>query len=119
MAVKRIAAENLIQLAIDAMRADIIPGIPADQRYMAAMIANALEIARRDILSDAESASWSLIDSLYPDGDGTAEQLARDIRAGRVGEGQVPELREKLRAMVVAELKVRNPSFLLARGASI
>jgi hypothetical protein len=114
--VKRIAAETLIELAIDTLRRELQPSVPADKRYTAAMVANALEIARREILADAESAQWELLDAIYDDGEGTLQQLAADIRSGKVSAKTHPDLPDKLRALVVAELKVRNPRFLTSRG---
>jgi hypothetical protein len=116
--VKRIAAETLIELAIDTLRRELQPSVPADKRYTAAMVANALEIARREILADAESAQWDLLDAIYDDGEGTLQQLAADIRSGKVSAKTHPDLPDKLRALVVAELKVRNPRFLTSRGGT-
>ena len=117
MTVKRIAADTLIELCIDTLRRELQPNVPADKRYTAAMVANALEIARREILTDTESALWDLLDAIYDDGEGTLQQLAADIRSGKVSTHTYPELPAKLRALVVAELKVRNPRFLKSRGS--
>jgi hypothetical protein len=114
---KRIAADTLIELAIDTLRRELQPSVPADKRYTAAMVANALEIARREILTDAESAQWDLLDAIYDDGEGTLQQLAADIRSGKVSTDTHPDLPAKLRALVVAELTVRNPRFLKSRGS--
>lgn len=116
MTVERIAAETLIELAIDTLRRELQPIVPDDKRYTAAMVANALEIARREILADAESAQWDLLDAIYHHGEGTLQQFAADIRSGTVSAETHPDLPEKLRALVVAELKVRNPRFLESRG---
>lgn len=115
MAVRRIAAENLIELAVETLRADILASLPADKRYTAAMIINALEIARRDVLADDEAAAWSLLDRLYPDGDGSSALLAADIRAGKIGDATHPTLRADLKSVLIAELRVRNPKFLASR----
>ena len=115
MAVKRIAAETLIELAIDTLRAELYPSLPPEHRYTAAMIANALEIARREILADDETARWRLLDEIYPDGDGDMNQLALDIRSGKVNTTNKPDLHERLRAILVEELRVRNPRFLKSR----
>jgi hypothetical protein len=116
MAVKRISAETLIELAVATLNTELAPHLPAERRYTVAMIANALDIARRDIIADGEAAGWSLLDELYPEGDGTMERLAQDIRGGGVNDVNQPELRKRLHAIVVAELKVRNPKFLARRG---
>lgn len=116
MAVKRISAETLIELVSLTLQTEIMPALPPDRRYTAAMIANALDIARRDIIADGDSALWSLLDALYPEADGTAASLVADIRSGRVSDASQPDLRARLRSVVIAELKVRNPKFLAARG---
>jgi hypothetical protein len=119
MAVKRIAAETLIEVALATLRDQLQPSLPPEQRYAAAMVANALEIARRDILSDGEAAQWDLLDAVYPEGEGTLEQLARDIRSGKISTKTFPALEEKLRALVIDELRVRNPRFLKSRGIAV
>lgn len=116
MAVKRIAAETLIELAVATLREELAPELPAGSRYGAAMVANALEIARREILADGETAHWALLDSIY-EGDGSARQLAADIRSGNISDTSHPDLRQRLRAVVVDELRVRNPRFLASRAS--
>ncbi len=116
---KRLSAETLVALAVETLKAEIVPHLPADKRYAAAMVANALDIARREITTTDDSPLWALLDTTYDDGDGTPQQLATDIRAGAVSEATHPGLGAKLRAIVVAELKVRNPRFLRSRGLKI
>jgi hypothetical protein len=116
---KRLNAETLIALAAETLKAEIVPTLPADKRYAAAMIANALDIARREITTADEAPLWAILDQVYDDGDGTPQQLCEDIRAGTVSEATHPGLGAKLRAVVVAELKVRNPRFLRTRGLKI
>lgn len=112
MAAKSLGADALLDLAAEALKAEIAPALPADKRYLAAMIANALDIARRDIAGEAEEAQFALLDAVYDDGDGTLQRLAKDIRAGTVSDKTHADLRKRLRAQVIAELKVRNPRFL-------
>ena len=116
MAVKRIAAETLIELAIKTLKTELQPALSGDQRYIVAMIANALDIARREIITDGETAHWKLLDDIYPEGEGTMKQLAADIRSGKVNAQANPGLARRLRAVVIEELTVRNPRFLKARG---
>lgn len=115
MAVKRISAESLIELAVGTLRGELQPNLPPEQRYTAAMIANALEIARREILTDGETARWELLDELYPEGDGNMERLAADIRSGTVNAARTPDLHQRLRAILIEELRIRNPRFLKSR----
>ena len=115
MAVKRISAETLIELAVETLRGELQPALPPEQRYTAAMIANALAIARREILVDGETARWELLDAAYPEGDGDMRRLAEDIRSGKLGASRMPDLAVRLRAVVIEELRIRNPRFLKSR----
>src|SRR3989337_1642490 len=112
MKAKRIAAETLIEVAANTVRDELAGSLPADKRYIAAMVAKALEIARREILTDGEGAQWALLDKLYDDGEGTLAQLALDIRSGKFSDKTHPDLAARLRKLVVGELEVRNPGFL-------
>lgn len=117
MAHVKLGAEALLDLVADALKTEIGPALPADKRYLVAMLTNAIEIARRDIGGEAEAAEFALLDVVYDDGDGTLARLAGDIRKGLVGDAQHADLRKRLRAHVVAELKVRNPRHLKALAA--
>ena len=116
MAARGKDAEALLDLAIETLKAEISPALPADKRYAAAMVANALEIARRDVATADDAQDLVLLDAIYEDGDGTLKQLAADIRKGEIGEDKHPDLRIRLRNHLVAELKIRNPRFLKSRG---
>lgn len=118
MAVKRISAEALIELALATVRTELMPALPPDQRYAAAMVAHALEIARREVGTDIETPIWSLLDQLYDSGEGNARKLAADIRSGEVSEVHNPGLGTNLRAVLEAELAISNPRFLAARKAT-
>jgi hypothetical protein len=112
MKAKRIAAETLIDIAAKTVRDELAPGLTPDKRYIAAMVAKALDIARREILTDGESTQWAMLDKLYDDGEGSLKQLAADIRAGKISEKSHPTLATDLRKLLVGELAVRNPQFL-------
>ena len=118
MAVKRISAEALLALAVTTLREEIAPHLPAEQRYAAAMVGKALEIASREIVTDAEAPLWRILDQVYDDGDGSAEQLARDIRLATVSERTRSGLGHELLALLEAELAIVNPRFLAARKPS-
>jgi len=77
---------------------------------------NALEVARRGLADEAEAAAWTLLDSLYDEGEGSLRQLALDIRAGTLAEGKQAGLAAALRTLLIAELRVANPRFLASRG---
>ncbi|MEM1307202.1 MAG: DUF6285 domain-containing protein [Pseudomonadota bacterium] len=116
MTARRIAAETLIDLAIATLETEIRPTLAREQRYAMAMTINALRIARREILTDGETPLWDLLDTVYPDGAGTAAQLADDIAVGEVHDGAPPDLEQRLKDVLIAELRVRNPAFLKSRG---
>jgi hypothetical protein len=116
MTSRRVDPDALLDLAVETLRTTVLPALPPEQRYAGAMIANALEIARRGLPGEAEAAEWALLDDLYDEGEGSLAQLARDIRAGSLPQGKVADLAQQLRTMLVAELRVANPKFLVSRG---
>ena len=110
---KRIGADTLIGLALATLRDEIAPALPPDKRYASAMLANALEIARRDIGNDADTPLWPLLDAIYDEETaGSPRKLAADIRAGTVSEETLPDLGGKLLAVLETELAINNPRFL-------
>ncbi|MGD9805101.1 MAG: DUF6285 domain-containing protein [Hyphomicrobiaceae bacterium] len=113
---RKLGAEALLDLVAEAFKSEITLALPADKRYLAAMIGNAIEISRRELAVEEEALAFRLLDHVYDDGDGTLSQLVRDIRSGAVNDATHPELRARLKAHVTNELKVRNPRFLAARG---
>ncbi len=112
MAVKRISADTLLEVALATLREEIAPGLPADKRYTMAMAANAIEIARRELKADTEAPMWALLDDIYEPGEGSPKQLAAEIRSGVVGDAKVPRLAERLLAVLDAELAIANPRFV-------
>jgi hypothetical protein len=116
MTTRRINADALIDLATEVLRAEVLPALGPQQRYAGAMIANALEIARRSLAEEVEAAEWALLDGIYEEGEGEMSQLARDIRAGTLPKGKDVGFADALRTLLVAELGVRNPRFLASRG---
>jgi len=116
MTTRRIDADALLDLATEMLRAEVLPALPPDQRYAGAMIANALETARRALAEEVEAAEWSLLDGLYDEGEGSMAELARDIRAGALPKGKIADIAGALRTLVIAELRIRSPRFLASRG---
>ncbi|MEM8971662.1 MAG: DUF6285 domain-containing protein [Pseudomonadota bacterium] len=112
----KIAAETLIELAIQTLKTEVRDLVGSDGRYPLAMTVNALETARREIMCEPEAATWALLDELYDDGDGSLKELAKDIRAGTITDETHPQLRERLEKQLIAELEVRNPRALKARA---
>ncbi|CBS88775.1 DUF6285 domain-containing protein [Azospirillum lipoferum] len=113
-------AGDLVAIALRSFRESILPVIPADQRFTALMIANALGVAERELAAggkaDAELADavGKLIDAK---GDLRAllPRLCTDIDAGRFDS---PERQQALRAVLKditrARLAVSNPKRLAA-----
>lgn len=112
----KLGAEALLDLVTESLKTEIGAAVPADKRYLVAMLANAVDIARRELQGEAEAAEFALLDYIYDDGDGTLVRLAADIRKGAVDDEKFPELRQRLREQVIAELSVRNPRFLKSTG---
>ena len=118
MTARRIDAAALLDLAAETLRTEVLPALGAEQRYAGAMIANALDIARRALAEEIEAAEWALLDNIYEEGEGSTAELARDIRAGALPAGKDRGLAEALRTLLIAELRVRNPRFLVSRGVT-
>lgn len=116
MRYRTIGPEALLDLAAATLRDELLAALPADKRYVGAMLANAIDIARRGIADEAETARFELLDDIYDDGDGTLAQLARDIRSGSITAKGHTDLPARLEKMLIAELAVANPRFLAARG---
>ena len=112
----RLNAESLLDLVQETLRNEITPSLPAEKRYTVAMLANAIDIARREVAVEADALHLALLDAFYEDGDGTLGDLARQIRSGAISEAQNPDLRTRLRLHLINELAVRNPRFLQSRG---
>ena len=89
---RKFSGEALIDLAVQILKSDIRPNVPAENRYALAMTISALEIARREWLNDPESTQLELLDAIYDDGDGSLDKLSRDIRNNTINDQTHPEL---------------------------
>jgi hypothetical protein len=110
------APESLIALAASVLRDDVVAELAPETRQRCLDVIKALEIAGRQVADAGDESLWKLLDRVYDDGEGSAAQLARDIRAGAVNDKETEGLRDALRRIVIAELKVRNPAMLSSRG---
>ena len=97
------AAADLLAIARETLLRDIRPQLDEEGRHAAAMIANAMAIAAREL--EAANAP--------PDRE-HERQLAADIRAGRYDDADERQraMLEELRAGVVAKLRISNPKSL-------
>ena len=115
MTTGKLGPDALLDIVQDMLRNEISPVLPPEKRYAAAMMINALDIARRAITNEDETADFALLDAIYDDGDGTMQRLAADIRSGAVDANNHPDLLHMLKAQLISELKVRNPRALKSR----
>jgi Domain of unknown function (DUF6285) len=110
-------AHDLLATALAAFRADVLPSVPAEKRYTALMIANALAIAEREIAARAGGQSEALT-GVYDDIALTAEVIERrfaaDIEAGAFdapGAEREAAFRA-VKALNAARLAITNPKLL-------
>ncbi|MDH3579890.1 MAG: DUF6285 domain-containing protein [Hyphomicrobiales bacterium] len=103
-------AQALLDVALSTYAQEILPGLPGDQRYTGAMIANALGIAQRRLTNP--DPAQSLLDRLDCD---TQEALAKAIREGAVSDATHDGLAATLLDYVEQELEITSPRFLKRR----
>ncbi|MEM8744368.1 MAG: DUF6285 domain-containing protein [Pseudomonadota bacterium] len=102
--------QSLVDVAADTFVDEIMPALPDEKRYTAAMVANALSIARRRLSHD--DPALPLLDAFEAN---DLDALATAFRAGDVGGEPEPKIREKLLYYLEAELAITNPNFLERR----
>ena len=112
------ATADLLEVARTTLRDEVVPHLPATARYPAAMVANALAIAARELAlgPQALGAERELLARLYDSPpDATLDELRRrfcaDLRAQRFGSDREPEIRTLLAALVQARLAISNPGY--------
>ena len=110
-------AANLLATARDLLRSEIAPALPGRLRYPAAMIANAMAIASRELEHGADNRAElrALLTRLYPEApdtdslDDLQARLARDLRAGRFDQDEHGHLGALLRRRTRLRLKISAP----------
>ena len=110
-------AASLLATARNLLRSEIAPALPGDLRFPAAMIANAMAIASRELEHGAANRAElrGLLARLYPELAETAplddlqRKLARDLRAGRFDREEHAGLRALLRSHIQLRLKISAP----------
>lgn len=111
------ATADLLAVARSTLRERVMPALDADGRYEAAMVANAMAIAIRELeLGPAARAEErALLADFYraptaalPD---LRRRLCEDLRAGAVFESRPDELRILLRRVVHARLAISNSDY--------
>jgi Domain of unknown function (DUF6285) len=110
-------ARNLLATALAAFRAEVLPAVPAEKRYAALMIANALAMVEREF--SATDAPVSV--TLYHDASLAAEEveplLTGDIEAGAfdaLGPRRDAAF-SAVKAINAARLAITNPKLLPAK----
>jgi hypothetical protein len=111
-------AANLLATARNLLRSEIAPALPGNLRFPAAMIANAMAIASRELEHGADNRAQlrALLARLYPERPETAplddlqRSFARDLRAGRFFDHEENAgLRALLRSYIQLRLRISAP----------
>jgi hypothetical protein len=111
------ATADLLNVAHATLREAVLPHVAAAARYEAAMVANALAIAARELElgPQAREAERDLL-ARFQEAPGAplAELRTRccaDLRAGKLDPAREPELRRLLHEVVHARLAISNPAY--------
>ena len=104
-------SRQLLEIAMKTYRSEILDGLEGSNRYVGAMIANAIDIAARGLAADDPDQHLSDLQQ----GDFDADALAKALRSGEVSEQSHAGLRDTLVANVRARLAINNPRFLKSR----
>ena len=107
---------SLLTAAHDLTRGELAPRLSGEDRYRAAMVANALAITLRSAETGEADAERSGLGELYPETtDLTIEALRRrlvaDIRAGRLDGDDTFLVHKVLRPRIAARLNVSYPDY--------
>jgi hypothetical protein len=112
-------AHGLVVVALQTFRDAILPVVPAEHRFQALMIANALSIAERELAADAamlEPELAAAVGGLIGEGGGleaVAPRLCAAIDAGAFdAHERQAELRKVLWQLTRARLAISNPRLL-------
>ncbi|PWC37688.1 DUF6285 domain-containing protein [Azospirillum sp. TSO35-2] len=115
-------ARDLVAIALRSFREAILPVVPADQRFTALMIANALGMAERELTAGAtaEPALATAVGGLLGEDGDLPDLLPRLCAAIDAGRFDAPDRQAALRAVLKditrARLAVSNPKRLVAEG---
>lgn len=121
---QRPGADALLDAALTTLQEDLLPTLSGRQKFLAAMIARAVSVARQEIAGahEAAQAERNSQARLYgqPSDDDRAtlrRQLAADIRARKFKPGTPEETRliDHLVETTAAELRITNTKYLAQR----
>lgn len=107
-------SQALIDIAFKTYRDEILGELTGSKRYTGAMVANAMEIARRGIA--AGDPADTLLANLFANGSTDLRELADGIRSGRFTEETNPGLLDALLDYVTEQLEITNPRFFERRS---
>lgn len=115
-------ARDLVAIALRSFREAILPVVPADQRFTALMIANALGVAERELAAGtaAEPTLAAAVGGLLGEDGDLPDLLPRLCTAIDAGRFDAPDRQAALRAVLKditrARLALSNPKRLAAEG---
>ena len=127
----RPVARDLLEIAERVFRDDLLPALPAEKRYPALMVANAIANARREIAAGEVPLAAELVrlQALYPDAPATDEalviqlerlnrHLAVDIRKGNafIDRARREQIRTHLVQTAIERVREANPKYLKNEG---
>lgn len=113
-------ARDLVAIALKTFREAVLPVVPAEQRFAALMIANALGMAERELAAgtSAEPALAAAVGALLGEAGDLPALLPRLCAAIDAGTFDAPDRQTDLRAVLTevtrARLAVSNPKLLAA-----
>ncbi|HYD66840.1 DUF6285 domain-containing protein [Azospirillum sp.] len=113
-------ARDLVAIALKTFREAVLPVVPAEQRFAALMIANALGMAERELAAGAgaEPALAAAVGALLGEAGDLPALLPRLCAAIDAGSFDAPDRQAGLRAVLAevtrARLAVSNPKLLAA-----
>lgn len=115
---------DLLKVARTVLRETVMPHTSADARFEAAMVANAMAIAVREIEQGpaVREAEWALLAGLYGEAGAPHAELrarfCRDLRAQAFGAEREAGIRALLLETVRARLAISNPTYEGASGST-
>ena len=121
---QRPGADALLEAALATLQEDLLPNLSGRQKFLAAMVARAVSVARHEIAgaADAEKAERQSLARLYVHEQtgnlaDLRRQLAADIRARKFKPGTAEETRliDHLVETTAAELRSVNIKYLAQR----
>ena len=116
------ATADLLEVARTVLREQVMPALDGGGRFEAAMVANAMAIAIREIEQGgtARAAEQALLAEFLGVPTATLpelrRQLCRELRDGAVLADRPDELRTLFRKVVHARLAISNPDYARTHG---